>query len=107
MTVVEIRSRLRPLENAQLEEHLRELGYEPRSGRAIEFKSATGVVILLWVAEHLSAEAANTLVQSVAAWAAGTWRGFRRRKRGTVVLIYGPNDEVLAEVEVPSRLDRS
>jgi hypothetical protein len=93
-----------PLNREELEQRLRELGYAPRRPKTAFRTSArpTDVIVLLWALDHLAPDVALDLVRSVATWAGGVLRRRHQRSRGTVRLLYGPRNEVLAEVEVPT-----
>jgi len=80
-------------------DYLRELGYEPSYQPADEERGAGAVEVafILWIAQQIGAAAVTELAQGVAAWIR---KHLPRRPRGggTVRVIYGPHDEVLAEV---------
>jgi hypothetical protein len=62
------------------------------------------VIASLWLGGHVASQALDAIVHMVLS---RTWRSRRklRGQRPPVVLIYGPNGEVLRKVEVPERDD--
>jgi hypothetical protein len=62
------------------------------------------VVASLWLGEHIAGQAFDAIVQMLLS---RMWRSRRklRGQRPPVVLIYGPDGEVLRKVEIPERDD--
>ena len=98
-TVVEVRTMLRPDALKELEQLLRDQGFDPRPGVVIEERSADVPAMVLWFAANIGAPVAVVMLTTVARWALRRFDGRAAGKK--VRAIYGPNDEVLAEVEVP------
>lgn len=98
-TMVEVRTMLRPDALEEVEQLLRDQGFEPRPGVVIEERSADVSAMILWFAENVGAPAAVVVLTAVARWVLRRSDG--RAAGRKVRAIYGPNDEVLTEVEIP------
>ena len=77
---------------------LQDLGYEPHDVPPIEYKSLELVPLVIWVAENIGAPAALDICKAVVRWA--RHKVGDRADEGTVRVIYGPKEEILAEVRV-------
>jgi hypothetical protein len=84
----------------QVVQELRALGHEPSfvPGR-VEFDQFQPLDLVIRLAEMLGAEAVSAIVDVTVRWIRRVARG-RRGRRSDTVKIYGPNGEVLREVEV-------
>jgi hypothetical protein len=95
---VEIRTPMRTSDREELFELLFELGYEPHDVPPVDDRSAGVPPFVIWFAEHIGAPAALLAAQAVARFL------FRkhgsRATKSNVKVIYGPNDEKLAEVPI-------
>jgi hypothetical protein len=95
---VEIRTPMRHDDREELFELLRGLGHEPHDVRPIDERIAGVPPFVIWFAEHIGARAALLAGQAVARF---LFRNHgRRATKSRVEVIYGPNDEKLAEVPI-------
>ena len=84
----------------ELVEELRELGHEPTVVRGYEQRAAfQPLEIVIRLAEMVSEEATGAIVGAVVLWIRRVVRG-RKGSRPDTVKLFGPNGQVLREVEV-------
>jgi hypothetical protein len=95
---VQVRTPLLPEHRAALGEFLRGLGYDPSP--PIEERGApeAGAAFVLWLATAVGAEVAGEVARAVAGWIRENLP--KRRRGGTVRVIYGPDNRPLAEVPI-------
>lgn len=104
---VECTPRLRPTsEYAALLEALRKEGFEVDDRTPLEQRDASFVaaVVVIYLGRRVADTAVDRIVAAVIAWGERQLRSFMRRRNATgrvVVPIYGPDGELLREVEVP------
>ena len=95
---VGLRTPMRPDDREELFELLFELGYEPHNVPPIDDRSAGVRPFVIWFAEDIGAPAALLAGQAVARFLVR--KHGSRATKSNVKVIYGPNDEKLAEVPI-------